>query len=164
MVPDPSSTNKVAGIFQRRREEDVSEKRQAEARAQSEAIVSTLATIASSLDNSDIAEAIEKADNNGTLKQLAEQLTGIASAIKQPHEVKLVNPISLQFKGGIEWLGEYDPKAEYHTGDGVMYEGSCYVAVKDTSKPPTDPKSWKFIVSRGEPGKDGQTGPQGIKG
>jgi hypothetical protein len=162
--PPISDTNKVASIFQRRQEEVANQQRQSETRAQSEALVSTLSTIASSLGNADIIDALEKLDNNGTLGRLTEQLADVVTAIKEPHEVKLINPVNLQFRGGIEWTGKYDPKASYHTGDGVMYEGSCYVAVKDTEKAPTDTKSWKFVVSRGEPGKDGISGPQGPKG
>lgn len=164
LTPLSSDTNKVAGIFQRRKEELADQQRQSEARVQSEALVSTLATIASSLSGSDIVDALEKLDTNGTLKRLTGQLADIATAIQQPHEVKLINPVNLQFKGGIDWMGEYDHETEYHTGDGVIFDGSCYVAIKDTTRLPTDAKSWKLIVSKGAVGRDGNIGLQGPKG
>lgn len=61
--------------------------------------------------------------------------------------------------------GEYDATTKYETLDLILYNGSSYIALKDTQgNLPTNEEYFQLVASRGEQGIQGLTGPQGEKG
>lgn len=63
----------------------------------------------------------------------------------------------------VTWQGEYDSSKSYTRLDAVMYQGSSYVCLADTSStPPSD--SWQLLAGKGDKGDTGATGPAGKDG
>lgn len=81
-----------------------------------------------------------------------------------------------QVLGKIAYIskGEYSSSKKYEVNDVATYEGSSYVALKDTTgNLPTDEIYWMLLASKGERGPQGEkgdtgsigpVGPQGIQG
>lgn len=58
----------------------------------------------------------------------------------------LNNPVNLNFSGGINIKGEYDPLVSYVMGDAVSYLGSSYAAIQaSTGNLPTDAMHWQLL-------------------
>ena len=51
------------------------------------------------------------------------------------------------------YRGVFQPGHEYDRGDSVTLDGSCWVALKDTSAKPGDDDSWQLAVKRGRNGR-----------
>ena len=71
----------------------------------------------------------------------------------------------------LRWRGAWVSTASYAANDGVLYNGSAYVAkLTSTGIVPTNTTSWALMVSKGAagaqgtPGVTGPRGPQGIQG
>jgi hypothetical protein len=66
----------------------------------------------------------------------------------------------------IIYRGTYKHATEYQEGDIVTWDGSMWVAKKDTSAMPLSGHDWTLAVKRGQNGKDGKSiqGEQGPKG
>lgn len=62
------------------------------------------------------------------------------------------------------YRGVHQQGKQYQRGDSVTFQGSMWIAMRDTgSKPETD-DSWRLAVKRGRDGKDGQKGDKGERG
>lgn len=62
------------------------------------------------------------------------------------------------------YRGVHQQGQQYQRGDSVTFQGSTWIAMRDTgSKPETD-DSWRLAVKRGRDGKDGQKGDKGERG
>lgn len=79
-------------------------------------------------------------------------------------KIGALSPITLELDATVKWTGSYVPKTKYRVGDGVAYNGSAYVALRDTQAPPTDMRAWQLIAHAGKDGADGSRGPKGDKG
>lgn len=51
------------------------------------------------------------------------------------------------------YRGVYQPGAEYERGDTITWDGSCWVALKDTSNKPGPGEDWQLAVKRGRNGR-----------
>lgn len=60
--------------------------------------------------------------------------------------------------------GEYVGGATYTKLDIVTYNGSSYIALKDTSASPIDTTAWQLVASKGDTGEKGAKGDKGDKG
>lgn len=66
-------------------------------------------------------------------------------------------PIPVPFDAGV-----YQAGRSYPAGACVTFKGSLFIATRDTSGPPEDPKGgWRLAVKRGKDGKDGMNGRDG---
>src|SRR5690606_35435056 len=64
----------------------------------------------------------------------------------------------------VVYRGVHQQGKQYQRGDSVTFQGSRWIALRDTgSKPETD-DSCKLAVQRGRDGKDGQRGEKGGRG
>lgn len=62
------------------------------------------------------------------------------------------------------YRGVHQQGKQYQRGDSVTFQGSTWIAMRDTgSKPETD-DSWRLAVKRGRDGKDGEKGDKGERG
>lgn len=62
------------------------------------------------------------------------------------------------------YRGVHQQGKQYQRGDSVTFQGSTWIAMRDTgSKPETD-DSWRLAVKRGRDGKDGIKGEKGERG
>jgi integrin beta 3 len=62
------------------------------------------------------------------------------------------------------YRGVHQQGKQYQRGDSVTFQGSTWIAMRDTgSKPETD-DSWKLATKRGRDGKDGLKGEKGERG
>lgn len=62
------------------------------------------------------------------------------------------------------YRGVHQQGKSYQRGDSVTFQGSTWIAMRDTgSKPETD-DSWRLAVKRGRDGKDGLKGDKGERG
>jgi hypothetical protein len=65
----------------------------------------------------------------------------------------------------VNWRGTWSSVNSYNPYDGVVYNGSSYVALApSTNVPPPDPAHWQLIAQEGATGPTGATGPQGSTG
>lgn len=72
-------------------------------------------------------------------------------------EFKFTVPAVLE--RGVHRTGE-----QYRKGDGVTYQGSYWIALKDTTGKPGDSPDWRLSVKKGRDGKDGVKGDKGDPG
>jgi hypothetical protein len=74
--------------------------------------------------------------------------------------VKLLDsPVQINFSGGFNFRGEFNPLELYQIADSVSYQGSSYVAIQDTvGNLPTNAAFWQLVA---EKGSDGAQGPAG---
>jgi len=64
--------------------------------------------------------------------------------------VKLTEPITLQFTGGINWEGAWSAVTDYVTGDGVSNGGSSYVCILNhTDHEPPNATYWDLLAQAG---------------
>ena len=61
------------------------------------------------------------------------------------------------------WQGEYDSKKPYTRLDAVMYQGSAYLCLTDTTTAPPS-AAWGLMAQKGAPGQNGQDGKDGRDG
>jgi integrin beta 3 len=62
------------------------------------------------------------------------------------------------------YRGVHQQGKQYQRGDSVTFQGSTWIAMRDTcSKPETD-DSWRLATKRGRDGKDGKNGERGERG
>ena len=67
--------------------------------------------------------------------------------------VKLTEPITLTFTGGINWHGAWSDVTAYVTGDGVSRSGSSYVCISNhTNQPPPNATYWGVLSQAGGAG------------
>ncbi len=65
----------------------------------------------------------------------------------------------------MDFKGEYDSGKNYEAKNVVTYNGSSYVALKETKgNEPNNTEFWALLAKRGEKGEQGIQGPQGEKG
>jgi hypothetical protein len=62
------------------------------------------------------------------------------------------------------YRGVHQQGAPYQRGDSVTFQGSTWIAMRDTSSKPETDDSWRLAVKRGRDGKDGQKGDKGERG
>lgn len=70
----------------------------------------------------------------------------------------------LSVKTSVSPRGEYKSGTDYRTDDVVVYKGSAYIALSETSADPSDKKSWRLFASGGAQGPKGDKGDTGAKG
>lgn len=65
---------------------------------------------------------------------------------------------------GMTWRGPWDAVSKYVVNDGVLFNGSSYIAVNanTSSQPPA--VDWNLFASKGDPGIQGIQGAQGVQG
>jgi hypothetical protein len=65
----------------------------------------------------------------------------------------------------VNWRGTWSSANAYNPYDGVVYNGSSYVAIApSTNVPPPEVAHWELIAQAGATGPTGATGPQGPAG
>jgi collagen type III alpha len=62
------------------------------------------------------------------------------------------------------YRGVHQQSRPYQRGDSVTFQGSTWIAMRDTSSKPETDDSWRLAVKRGRDGKDGQKGDKGDRG
>lgn len=62
------------------------------------------------------------------------------------------------------YRGVHQQAKQYQRGDSVTFQGSTWIAMRDTSSKPETDDSWRLAVKRGRDGKDGQKGDKGDRG
>lgn len=64
------------------------------------------------------------------------------------------------------WVGPWSSSEPYLAGDLVQYQGSCYVALLDSTNisPTANPTYWDLLAAKGDTGAQGIQGIQGIPG
>lgn len=62
------------------------------------------------------------------------------------------------------YRGVHQQGHQYQRGDSVTFQGSTWIAMRDTSSKPESDESWRLAVKRGRDGKDGQKGDKGERG
>jgi hypothetical protein len=74
----------------------------------------------------------------------------------------LTGPAGSTGATGMVWKGAYSISVPYVVRDGVLYNGSAYIALQSsTGILPTNALYWSLLASKGD---TGSTGPQGIQG
>lgn len=92
----------------------------------------------------------ELADDGRTLT-----LAFVAGGIRIEHKHVLPHVI---------YRGVHQQGKQYQRGDSVTFQGSTWIAMRDTlSKPETD-DTWRLATKRGRDGKDGLKGDKGDRG
>jgi hypothetical protein len=65
----------------------------------------------------------------------------------------------------VVWKGDYNNTTNYTVGDFVLYQGSTYTCIQNsTGNLPTNTSYWKLVAQKGDPGATGSQGPQGNTG
>lgn len=62
------------------------------------------------------------------------------------------------------YRGVHKQDQRYLHGDSVTFQGSTWIAMRDTSSKPETDDSWRLATKRGRDGKDGQRGEKGERG
>jgi collagen type III alpha len=62
------------------------------------------------------------------------------------------------------YRGVHQQGRQYQRGDSVTFQGSTWIAMRDTGSKPESDDSWRLAVKRGRDGKDGQRGEKGERG
>lgn len=62
------------------------------------------------------------------------------------------------------YRGVHQQGRQYQRGDSVTFQGSTWIAMRDTASKPESDDSWRLAVKRGRDGKDGQRGEKGERG
>src|SRR5690242_7273242 len=79
--------------------------------------------------------------------------------------VKLINPIILNLKDGMNFQGDYNPLTSYVVGDVVTIDGSSYGALQNTlGNDPPNASYWQLLALRGDIGPTGPIGETGATG
>jgi len=78
--------------------------------------------------------------------------------MSEPYQIRTNPSVVLQFTGGINHKRAYNNSTAYVLGDAVLYEGSSYVAMQNTTgNLPTNTTYWQLLVEKGEDGDPGTT-------
>ena len=110
----------------------------------------------------DIEDAVASTDDLGPL----------ANIITDPDYLEEIQNAYITATDNLdELMGQFSPKGEYNPATSykmlniVSYDGSSYVAIKDTQgNPPTDTEHWQILSQQGAQGAPGTQGPPGEKG
>lgn len=62
------------------------------------------------------------------------------------------------------YRGVHQQAKQYQRGDSVTFQGSTWIAMRDTNSKPETDDSWRLATKRGRDGKDGQRGEKGERG
>jgi collagen type III alpha len=62
------------------------------------------------------------------------------------------------------YRGVHKHDQRYQRGDSVTFQGSTWIAMRDTSSKPETDDSWRLATKRGRDGKDGKNGDKGDRG
>jgi hypothetical protein len=74
-------------------------------------------------------------------------------------------PEGPQGPAGLNWKGAWSSSAQYSFRDAVSYDGSSWVALRDSLNiAPVAGEDWSLIAQKGAAGQQGATGPQGPAG
>lgn len=67
---------------------------------------------------------------------------------------------------GLVWQGEWSSSTEYNLYDGVVFNGSAYIATQTSTNqsPATSPSFWELLAEKGDTGPTGATGETGATG
>lgn len=98
---------------------------------------------------------VRSPDVTKSVNEMSDEISNKLTELIQK-EPTIINQTHIKFAGGINYKGQYSPKTTYETGDGVTYNGSYYIASKETKASPESKDDWSIVVSKGEKGDIGR--------